>query len=311
MSLVSPKKKFMGVVMLSLCAVIWGFAFVAQSNAANTLSATAFSGLRFVFSFFGLSVVYFIYDAVNRKRGYRTTPWSWQTLLGGVMCGVALYFAMLCQQMGIALTTVGKTSFITAMYIVFVPIVGVAARQKPSVFSIPAILIAVLGFYFMCITGDFKVTMGDAFVLMCAIMYSMQILFISIYVKFCDPVRLTLVQFATAAVMGVIGMAITGFPTGLAIKDTIFEILYLGLLSGAVGFTMQTAGQKHVTPSVATLIMSVEAVIGLIGGVIFLRQIPTPREILGCMFVMFAVVLAQFEFKHRFLQLKSNEYFLQ
>ena len=309
MANLSSKKNLFGVVILSICALIWGFAFVAQSNATSTLSAAAFSGLRFVFSFAGLAVVYVFYVIFNKKRGISILPWSLQTIVGGVMCGIALYFAMLCQQLGIAHTTVSKTSFITAMYIVIVPLVGVAARQKPSTFSIPAILIAVLGFYFMCITERFKVTVGDALVLMCAGMYSMQILFIGIYVKTCDVVRLTLVQFATAAVMGIIGMAIEGFPSGIAIKKTILEILYLGLLSGTIGFTMQTAGQKHVAPSVATLIMSMEAVVGLVGGVIFLHQIPSPREILGCLLVLFAVVLAQYEIKKTFIEFKKRSYF--
>ena len=297
--------------MLSICAIIWGFAFVAQSNATSTLSAASFSGMRFIFSFAGLFIVYLIYEAINKKRGYRTIPWSWQTIIGGVLCGVVLYFAMLCQQLGIAHTTVGKTSFITTMYIVIVPIVGIAARQKPSAFSLPAILIAVLGFFFMCITEKFSVTVGDAFVLMCAAMYSMQILFISIYAKVCDPVRLTLVQFASAAVCGIIGMAIVGFPSGIAIKETIFEILYLGILSGTIGFTMQTAGQKHVSPTVATLIMSMESVVGLVGGIVFLHQIPSPREILGCLLVLVAVVLAQFEVHKTFLEATKNKYFLQ
>ena len=304
------KKNWIGILCLSLCALIWGFAFVAQRQASDTLSAFSFSGLRFVFSFVGLSIVYGFYVLFNKKRGIKILPWSKATFVGGVLCGVALYFGMICQQTGIAITTVGKTSFITAMYIVIVPMVGIAARQKPSMFSIPAILIAVLGFYFMCITERFTVTVGDALVLMCAAMYSMQILFIGIFVEHCDPVRLTLVQFATAAVLGVIGMAIVGFPSGEAIKITIWEILYLGILSGTIGFTMQTAGQKYVVPSVATLIMSMEAVIGLLGGVI-LGQIPTPREILGCMLVLCAVILAQYEVKKTFLQLSKNKYFLR
>ena len=305
------KKKVVGIIMLSICALMWGFAFVAQSKASDTLSAFSFSGMRFAFSFAGLSVVYIIYDVLNKKRGYNTIPWSWHTIIGGVLCGVSLYFAMVCQQMGIAFTTVGKTSFITAMYIVFVPIVGIVARQKPSTFSIPAILIAMLGFFFMCITGEFSVTIGDALVLLCAVMYSMQILFIAIYVKVCDPVRLTLVQFATTAVLGIIAMAIEGFPEGIAIKGAIFEILYLGILSGTIGFTMQTAGQKHLAPSTATLIMSMEAVVGLIGGVIILHEEPTAREILGCLLVLFAVVLAQFEIKKTFLEFKNEKYFIR
>lgn len=311
MANLNSKRKLFGVFILTLCALIWGFAFVAQSNATSTLSAAAFSGMRFVFSFFGLLIVYAIYYAVNKKRGNKLLPWSLQTFVGGVLCGLALYLAMLCQQMGIATTTVSKTSFITAMYIVIVPLVGVAARQKPGTFSIPAIVIAVLGFYFMCITENFKVTVGDALVLMCAAMYSMQILFIGIYVEHSDPVRLTLVQFATAALLGIIGMAIAGFPSGVSIKDTMFEILYLGILSGTIGFTLQTSGQKRVAPSVATLIMSMESVVGLVGGVIFLHQIPSPREILGCLLVLFAVVLAQFEIKKTFLEFKKRDYFIK
>lgn len=311
MAIVPHKNKIIGVALLSLCALIWGFAFVAQSNVTDTISAFAFCGMRFAFSFSGLFVVMVLYDFFNRKSHYHSIPWTWQTVAGGAMCGIALYLAMLCQQMGIEYTSVGKTSFITAMYIVFVPIVGIVARQKPSIYSIPAVIIAVLGFYFMCITGEFKITIGDLLVLMCAGMYSMQILLIGMYVKICDPIRLTLVQFASAAVVGIVIMAITGMPTGLEIKDSIWEILYLGLLSGTVGFTLQTAGQKYVPSSVATLIMSMESVVGLVGGVIFLHQIPTAREVLGCMFVLVAVGLAQFETHKTFIEFKQNKYFLK
>ena len=311
MANIATKNRIMGVMLLSLCSIIWGFAFVAQSNATGTLSAFAFSGMRFVFSFVGFFVVILIYTFMAKRAHYTLIPWSVATILGGIMCGIALYFAMLCQQLGIAYTTVGKTSFITALYIVIVPMIGILSRQKPSVFSVPAIVIAILGFYFMCINSSFRMTMGDALVLMCAGMYSMQILFIALYVKVCDPIRLTFVQFATAAVLGVVGMAITGFPSGMAIGSTIWEILYLGILSGTIGFTMQTIGQKSVAPAVATLIMSMESVVGLVGGIIFLRQIPTVREILGCLLVLFAVVLAQIDFKKTFLKFESNKYFLQ
>ncbi len=311
MANIGRKYKFIGIAILTLCAFIWGFAFVAQSNVTDTLSAFSFCGMRFVFSFAGLAIVAVFYDVLNKKHHYHALPWSWPTIIGGTVCGIALYFAMLCQQIGIAYTSVGKTSFITALYIVFVPIFGIAARQKPTTFSIPAILIAIVGFYFMCINEEFKVTLGDALVLMCAIMYSLQILLIGFYAKISDPIRLTLIQFASAAVLGIVGMSITGFPTGVAIKNSIVEILYLGILSGAIGFTLQTAGQKRVQSSVATLIMSMESVIGLIGGVIFLHQVPTAREILGCMIVLFAVILAQFEVHKTFLVLSKNKYFIK
>jgi len=310
MATIQPKKRLFGAVMLSLCALIWGFAFVAQSNASEHLSAASFSGMRFIFSFIGLFVIYVVYEALNKKFHYHSIPWSKETLIGGILCGLALYLAMFCQQTGIETTTVSKASFITAMYIVIVPLVGIVARQKPSIYCLPAILIAVLGFYFMCINDSFKLTWGDAFVLACAMMYSMQILFISIYVKECDAIKLTLVQFASAAVIGIIAMAIDGFPSGVSIKSAIWEILYLGILSGTIGFTLQTVGQKCVQPATATLIMSVEAVVGLVGGVIFLSQYPTPREVLGCLLVLFAVILAQQETHRTFLRLSKNKYYL-
>ncbi len=296
--------------MLLLCAIIWGFAFSAQRTASGHLSAISFNGLRFFLAVGVLLVTVFAFDFVKKKKGIAIIGWNKDTLIGGAICGVALFIANNLQQYGVSLTSVGKASFITTLYIVIVPVLALLMRRRPSIICRFAILVAVVGFYLMCMTENLSVTTGDFMVLLCAFVFSFQILFIDIYAQHADPVKLTFVQFLVAAIISVPAMAIDGFPAAADINASIISVLYVGILSAGVAFTLQTAGQQRTEPAIATLLMSLESVFGLIGGVIILYESPTVRELAGCLLVFIAVFMAQLNIPKTFLQANNRKYFI-
>ena len=211
---------------------------------------------------------------------------------------------------GIAHTTVGKTGFITALYIVIVPLLNLLLRRRIPTNGIFAIVFAVLGFYIMCINGDSGLTYADAMLLLCAIMFSLQIMFIDVYVDECDPIKLTFVQFVVASLLSLPAMAIEGFPPASAVGQNIIPVLYVGIMSAGVGFTFQSIGQKFAPPELATLIMSLESVIAFIGGVAFLHESYSAKEFAGCIIVLLSVFLAQLSVPHTMLKANHSKFFI-
>lgn len=304
------RNSFIGSASLIVSASIWGLAFIAQRSAANNrIGAIAFNGMRFVQAAVVLGIVYVVFALIEKKRGIKSVGWNNETLYGGVLCGIALFIAANMQQVGIASTTVGKASFITAMYIVFVPVLGLLTGRKPSILSAGAILLAVVGFALISgIFSGFSLAAGDAYVLLSAVMFAVQILFVDIFAKDTDPIKLTLVQFATCAVISIPAMGIVGFPSAETISANVWELLYMGVLSAGVGFTTQTIGQRYVEPSIATMIMSLEAVIGIFGGTVILHENHTALELAGCVIVLIAVFMAQVELPHTLLRFDKNKF---
>ena len=173
-----------------------------------------------------------------------------------------------------------------------------------------AIVLAVLGFYRMCINGDSGLTYADGMLLLCAIMFSLQIMFIDIFVDEVDPLKITFIQFVVASLLSLPAMAIEGFPPVSAIQANIMPILYVGIMSAGVGFTFQTIGQRYAPPELATLIMSLESVIAFIGGVAFLHESYSTKEFVGCIIVLLAVFLAQISIPHTMLKPNYSKYFI-
>lgn len=309
--LTQNKNKIFGNIMLLSCAIIWGFALVAQRTASDTLGPFAFDGLRFFLATAVLIITLIISEFANKKRGSKSVSWNKSTVFGGILCGIALFFGNNLQQIGVAQTSVGKASFITAIYIVIVPLLGLLMRRRPSLKSCYAIIIALIGFYLMCMNGTAGFNVGDTAVLGSAFMISFQIVFVDIFVLECDPIKLTLVQFITASVMSVPAMAIEGFPSVASINANIIAVLYVGILSAGVAFTLQTAGQRYTAPSTATLIMSLESAIGMLGGILILHESYTVRELLGCLLVFVSVFIAQFSIPKRFLKADRSTFFIE
>ncbi len=308
------KNALFGNLMLFSCAIIWGFALVAQRKASNTMQAFSFNAMRYFFATLVLGISVLAVELVGKKTGNRPEKFNKSTILGGILCGVSLFFGNNMQQIGVAMTSVGKASFITVMYIVLVPVIGLLRNKKPTAKVCYAIFVSVVGFFLMSLSEGQSIVLGDVIVLFGAIMIAFQIVFIDTYVSECDPFKLTFVQFVVAAVMSVPAMAIEGFPSVDVLNENIISILYVGILSAGLAFTFQTIGQRHTEPTTASLIMSLESIVGMIGGVIFFKEIYTVKELLGCMLVLLAVIVVQIPFgkvKHFEItkaKLKANDY---
>lgn len=299
-----------GILFCSLCALVWGFAFIAQQKASSDVPTFTFNGLRFSLAVVTIGIFILVNTAIDKKKGTKRTGWNKSTLVGGALCGLSLFVANNLQQYAIAHTSIGKTGFITALYIVFVPLFNVLLRRRIPTNGKFAIVFAVLGFYIMCIDGDSGLTYADALLLLCAIMFSLQIMFIDVFVSDADPLKLTFVQFVVASILSLPAMAIEGFPPASAIGANIIPILYVGIMSAGVGFTFQTVGQKYAPPELATLIMSLESVIAFIGGVAFLHESYSTKEFVGCIIVLLSVYLAQINVPHTMLRANHSKYFI-
>lgn len=306
------KRTLFGNIMLLLCSIVWGLAFAFQRRATGYINPIAFNGIRFVFAAAVIFIFLIIYEFINKKRGIKSEGWNKNTVFGGICCGVALLIASNLQQYGIEETSAGKASFITALYIVLVPIIGLLAGRKISVLSRFAIPIALAGFWLMCSSGDATFGKGDLLGLASTVLFAIHILFIDIFGKESDPIKLTLIQFLTCALLSIPCMAIAGFPPAESFTDinSLINLLYVGIFSAGIGYTLQTIGQKYTEPAVASLIMSLESVVGMIGGVIILHESHSAYEIMGCMLVFVAVVLAQMSIPKKFLQFEKNQYII-
>ncbi len=301
----------MGIFFCSLGAFVWGFAFIAQRQAADDVPLFTFNGFRFSLAVVVLAIFLLICTLWDRKKGVKRIGWNKPTFIFGALCGVSIFIANNLQQYGIAHTTVGKAGFITALYIVIVPIFSVLLRRRISLSSGIAVAIAVLGFYIMCIDAESGLTQADGMLLLCSVGFSLQIMFIDMCVGETDPLKLTLVQFLVASLLSLPAMAIEGFPPIEVVGENVIPILYVGIMSAGVGFTLQTLGQKYSPPELVTLIMSLESVIAFVGGVAVFHESYSAKEFAGCILVMCAVFLAQLSFPRRMLKANHSKFFIE
>lgn len=284
---------------LFLAATIWGVAFVAQSVGMDYVEPFTFTAVRNMIGGTVLLPVIMVISKAKKDSDQHTTPslpWyqNKTLLLGGICCGIIMFVASNLQQIGIQYTTVAKAGFITAMYIVIVPIFGVFLRRKVGIRVGVAVCMAVAGLYLLCMTeNNFSLQIGDLLVLACAVAFSLHILVIDHFSPLVDAVKLSCIQFYTCAILSTICMFLFETPNINAILTAWMPILYAGAMSSGVAFTLQIVGQKGLNPTVASLIMSLESVISLIAGWILLGEKLTSRELLGCVVVFAAIVLVQ------------------
>ena len=287
-------------LLLTLTALIWGAAFVAQDVAADTLGAFTFNGLRMALAALAMLPVIGALDRRARKAGQdaswrRMNPQQRRTLItAGVCCGAMLALASAFQQMGIAMGTgAGKAGFITALYIVLVPLLGMLWGRRPAWLVWVAVLLSVGGLYLLCIGEGFTIAPGDGLLILCALCFSGHILVVDHFSRRTDCVRMSCLQFATAAVL-CMGAAVLTEPFDVeTIVACAVPLLYAGVLSGAVGYTLQIVAQKDTDPTVASLLMSLESVFAVLAGWVLLGDVLTARELLGCVLMMGGIVLAQ------------------
>ena len=306
--------KLRNTFFLFLTAMIWGAAFVAQSVSMDYIGPFTFICLRSVIGGLFLIPVIIVLDGIRKKNQNESANvvssentlynieteekqrLSWknkQLIEGGIVCGILLFFANCFQQTGIQYTTVGKAGFITTFYIIIVPLIGLFFKKYCGILTWIGVVVALAGLYFLCITQKLTIQRGDALILCCSVLYAGQILAIDHYNPFVDGVKMSCIQFLTGGILGAVFMFLFENPSIAMILSAAGPILYTGIMSTGVGYTLQIVGQKGLNPTVAALILSLESVFSALSGYLFLHQLLTTRELIGCVLMFIAIVLAQ------------------
>ena len=289
------KKQLRGSLLLTLTALIWGTAFVAQAVGMDHIGPFTFNAVRTLLAGVALIPVILLFDKLQKKPPLSKKMKS-DTLMGGVYCGAALFVASSLQQAGIqhiAENASGKAGFITALYIIIVPVIGLFLGKKPRKLVWLCVVLAIIGFYLLCVTGDFSVGFGELLVLGCAVGYSLHIMLIDHFSPKADGMRMSCIQFFVSGLFSLVAMLLTEEPTLAGIWAARGAILYTGIMSSGVGYTLQIVAQKDVNPTLATMIMSVESVFAVLAGWLLLHEDLSGKELLGCLLVFAAVILAQ------------------
>ncbi len=286
-------KQLKYTLLLALTALIWGIAFVAQSEGMKAVGPFTFNASRMLVGAVALAPVIRGMDAARARSGQRIPVDKRALLLGGVCCGAALFVASSFQQSGMQYTTVGKSGFLTAMYIVLVPVLGVFLGRRTRWALWLSVALAVTGMYFLCISGETGVNRGDVLCLLCALFFACHIMVIDRFSPRMDGVRLSCVQFLVCALLSAVAMAIFEKPTWAGLRAACLPILYAGVMSSGVGYTLQIISQKHVNPTLASLVMSLESVFSALAGWALLGQSLSGRELFGCALMFTAIILAQ------------------
>lgn len=286
-------------LLLLLTSFIWGVAFVAQSVGGEAVGCFTFNGVRSLIGAFVLIPVIFFLDKQKEKelgeeKFIEQKGDSKTLLLGGICCGVMLCIASNFQQFGISFTTVGKAGFITAMYILIVPILGLFMKKKVGVKVWLGVVLATMGLYMLCMTTEsFSLSKGDFLVLICAGFFSLHILIIDYFSPKVDGVRMSCIQFFVCGLISTVIAFVFENPSMSAILSGWLPILYAGVLSCGVAYTLQIVGQKNMDPTVASLILSLESVFSVLAGWVILNQTLSMRELFGCVLMFLAIILAQ------------------
>lgn len=322
-------KQLRSSLMLALTALIWGVAFVAQSVGMDYVGPFTFNAARFIIG--GLVLIPCIYffgkgrgaEEGQDKRGDRCGQGcrdgqeSWNGgrdeqadrsaqeyrdaekarfkmgVMGGICCGFFLCFAAMLQQIGVSYTSVGKAGFITSLYIIIVPVLGLFMKKKVAANIWVSVAIATVGMYLLCMTEGLSIGRGDFYVFLGSIGFSFHILVIDYFSPKADGVLISCVQFFTAGIISAVFMFLLENPQWSLILAAAAPILYAGVMSCGIAYTMQVVAQKNIEPTVASLIMSLESVFSLLAGWVLLNQVLLPKEQLGCVLVFAAIVLAQ------------------
>ncbi len=277
-------------VLPVLAAMIWGTGFVAQSIGANYLESFSFNAARSAVAMvflFGVSVV-------RRKLGRVPAVPIRDLLTAGGCCGACLTVAAYFQQKGLETTSSGKAGFITALYIVVVPLLSALLGRRPPVTVWAGVVLAVGGLYCLCVGEQFTVTPGDAYVFVCALCFSVHILVIDHFSLRVDGIEMSCVQFSTVTALSCLGAAVMRETvTTDAVISGLGPILYAGLFSSGIAYTLQILAQKGANPTVVSLLLSLESVFATLSGALFLHERLTVREYFGCCLMFCAVILAQ------------------
>lgn len=303
--------KIRNSLLLLLTAAIWGVAFVAQSVGMDYVGPFTFNCVRSLIGGFVLIPCIFFLRRLEEKDDTEMAAYGDRKkerkdlVTGGVLCGILLCAASNFQQQGILYTSVGKAGFITACYIIIVPILGIFLHKRCGLHVWLGVLFALAGLYFLCIKGNadavetdrfiswLPVGKGEVLLMICALLFSLHILVIDYFTVRVDGVKMSCIQFFVCGLLSGIGMFIAEEPRAADILTAWQPILYAGVMSCGVAYTLQIVGQKGINPTVASLILSLESVISVLAGMVLLSQNLTSWEILGCVLMFAAIILAQ------------------
>ena len=287
------RRRLLGNALLILTALIWGTAFVAQRVGMDSIEPLTFTASRMVLAAVAVGILSAFTGRRNAVRGDAARIRR-NSLLGGVCCGFFLATATIFQQMGIVTTTAGKAGFITALYMLLVPILARILFGKRSAWLVwLAVAIGVFGMYLLCVNEDFTLTRGDALCCVCAALFSGHILCCDHFAPKADPIRMSAIQFAAAAVLSGAAAFIAERPGWQKVASAAVPILYCGLISGGVGYTLQIVAQRWTDPTIASLLMSLESVFAVLAGAVILGERMSRRETLGCAVMFLAIILVQ------------------
>lgn len=296
------KRQLKGSVSILIATIIWGSTFVAQSVGMDYIGPFTFQAVRCLLGAILLIPVIAIADRfVNKKDGKNfLSRWLDKKLwIAGLFCGTPLFVAANLQQMGIVDTDAGKSAFLTAMYIVFVPILGIFRGQKPTKWIPVSVALGVVGLYFLSCVGVTTIATGDLLLLGCAVAFAVQILCVDHFVSQVDPLRLNCINCLICAVLSGVVMVFTETPTWEGITGSFGALAYAGFLSMGIAYSLQIIGQKDLPPAAASLLMSLESVFAVLSGWLVLNEQLTLWEGIGCVLVFIAVILSQLPEKNK------------
>lgn len=294
-------KKLRSSLLLLIATILWGSAFVSQNVAMDHMKPFAFQALRCFIAVIGMLPVIAIADRLQKDSPSFWRRWADPQLWkAGLLCGLPLFLACNLQQLALVDTDAGKAGFLTAMYIVFVPVIGIFRKQRLGI-NIPiSVVIAAVGLYFLSCTNGFQISSGDILLLCCAVMFAVQITFVDQFAPKVDSLRLNAIQALVCAILsGAVTLLSEPLPTWRDIASCAFPLIHVGIFSMGVAYGLQIIGQKGLEPTAASLIMSMESVFAALFGALLLQERMAGRELLGCGLVFCAVILSQIPIKRR------------
>lgn len=290
-------RKMLGNLLLILTAMIWGTAFVGQRVGMESIEPFTFNAARMALAAVAVGTVAIV--LTGKRAGTATVEkmddtYVKNTLIGGICCGVFLTAGSLFQQMGVVYTSAGKAGFITAMYMLIVPVINFLLFKKRNSLRIwLAVVIGVVGMYILCVRESFSLTVGDTLVFICAFMFSGHILCCDYFAPRGDAIMISAIQFAVSSVISAVFAFAFEQPSWAKIVSAAIPILYCGLISGGVGYTLQIVAQKFTDPTIASLLMSLESVFAVIAGALLLGERMSMQELTGCVVMFAAIILVQ------------------
>lgn len=291
-------KQLQSSLILCLTAMIWGAGFIGQRIGMDTIGPFYFTVSRAIIAFIVVGFIAWLGDRkkIDELKAMPRDEYGKQkkiTIIGGICCGAVLFFASNLQQVGLVTVDAGKAGFITALYIVLVPIFGIFLRHRTTLFNWLGAILGVAGLYLLCVSGTLSIKTGDLVILIGAVFWAMHILVTDHFVAKVNAIKLSAIQFITCGILTMIPAAVWENISWDMIVSSLPAILYCGVFSSGVAFTLQAVGQKHANPTVASVILSMESVWALIFGMIFLHEMMTGREFMGCAIMFAAVIIAQ------------------